>query len=293
VSRAAAIQSAQTVAALRAAVSNETMLAVACEDSLAKYFIGLRERLLTTVLPQALIRRALERAAPGSYGFAIARTRCFDEALLAEAADGVEQVVILGAGYDSRALRFGRELKDVRVLEVDHPGTQARKLNILFREVINIPQNVHYLPVDFNRDSLTTALHKNGFSRKQRTLFLWEGVSYYLSREVVTEVLRFASNCAPGTSIIFDYALQQFVDGDTSTYGGEHVARWLRKIGEPFVFGLHPHETPDFLAACGLQLVYDIGPQEVEVRYLTRKDGSVLSPTLGHVRIVHARNRRA
>ena len=105
-SHVAAIQSAQTVAVLRAAVTNETSLAVACEDGLAKYFISLRERILTAILPQPLIRWALERAAPGSYGFAIARTRCFDDALLSEVAEGIEQVVILGAGYDSRAFRF-------------------------------------------------------------------------------------------------------------------------------------------------------------------------------------------
>ena len=92
-SQVAAIQSAQTVAALRAAVTNETSLAVACQDGLAKHFISLRERIMTAILPQPLIRWALERAAPGSYGFAIARTRCFDDALLSEAADGVQQVV--------------------------------------------------------------------------------------------------------------------------------------------------------------------------------------------------------
>lgn len=285
----AALQSAQTMAALRAAVSGETSLAVACEDKLAKYFVGLRERVLTAVLPQALIRRVLEHGAPGSYGFAIARTRCFDEVLLAEATDGTRQVVILGAGYDSRALRFRRELKHVRVFEVDHPGTQARKIDILLRSVTNVPKNIRYIPVDFNRDSLDSALANNGFSRSQRTLFLWEGVSYYLPREVVTAVLRYVSGCAPGSSIILDYALKQFIDGDFSTYGSEHVARWLRKIGEPFVFGLDPHETQDFLAACGLQTDFDIGPQDTEAQYLMRKDGRVLSRTLGHVRIVHAR----
>jgi len=293
VSHFAAIRSAQTMAALRAAVSGETTLAVACEDRLAKYFIGLRERILTAVLPQVLIRWALEHGAPGSYGFAIARTRCFDEVLLAEVAEGIQQVVILGAGYDSRALRFHRELKNVRVFEVDHPGTQARKIGILLRSVTDIPKNIRYIPVDFNRDSLSSALANNGFSRSQRTLFLWEGVSYYLPREVVTTVLRFVSDCSPGSSIILDYALKQFVDGDISTYGSEHVARWLRKIGEPFAFGLDPHETPDFLTACGLQTDFDIGPQDAEAHYLMRKDGRVLGRTLGHVRIVHARTRSA
>jgi methyltransferase (TIGR00027 family) len=289
-SQVAAIQSAQTVAALRAAVTNETSLAVACQDGLAKHFISLRERIMTTILPQPLIRWALERAAPGSYGFAIARTRCFDDALLSEAADGIQQVVIVGAGYDSRAIRFADELKGVRVFEVDHPGTQARKMSILLRSNIEVPKNVQYVPVDFNRDTLEAELAKKGFSRSRRTLFLWEGVSYYLQKPVVTGVLRFAAGCAPGSSIILDYALRKFVEGDTSTYGGEVVANWLRKIGEPFVFGLNPHETPHFLGECGLKPVYDLSPEDTEARYLARKGGGILRRTLGHVRIVHARN---
>jgi methyltransferase (TIGR00027 family) len=290
VSQVAAIQSAQTVAALRAAVTNETSLAVACEDCLAKCFISLRERILTAILPQPLLRWVLEHAAPGSYGFAIARTRCFDDALLSEAADGIEQVVILGAGYDSRALRFAHELKHVRVFEVDHPGTQARKLSILLRSNIEVPKNVRYVPVDFNRDALEAELVKKGFSRTRRTLFLWEGVSYYLPKPVVAGILGFVAGCASGSSIIFDYALRKFVEGDTSTYGGEHVARWLGRIGEPFVFGLNPHETPHFLGECGLKTLFDIGPEDAEARYLTRKDGRILRRTLGHVRIVHAHN---
>jgi methyltransferase (TIGR00027 family) len=290
VSHSAAIQSAETVAALRAAAANETALTFACGDRFAKHFVGPRQRLLTGA-PQSLVRWALERAAPGSYGYIIARTRCFDEALLAETADGIQQVVILGAGYDSRALRFRRELKDVHVFEVDHPGTQMRKLAMLSRAGRDLPKDVHYVPVDFNLGSLDSELAKDGFSRSRRTLFLWEGVSYYLPRSVVAQILRFVSSCASGSSIIFDYALQQFVGGNTSTYGGEHIARWLRKIGEPFVFGLDPHEAPKFLAECGLQSIYDIGPEDAESRYLKRKDGSLFGRTLGHVRIVHACNR--
>jgi len=288
-SQVAAIQSAQTVAVLRAAVANETELAVACEDRLAKYFIGLNERIVTAILPQPLIRWAIERVAPGSYGFAIARTRCFDDALLSEVAHGIRQVVILGAGYDSRALRFRRELKNARVFEVDHPGTQARKMGILLRAITDIPRNIRYVPVDFNRGTLQSALASHGFRRDRPTLFLWEGVSYYLPRDVVGQILSFVSGCAAGSSIVFDYALKKFVEGDTSTYGGEQVAQWLHKIGEPFLFGLNPSETPGFLAEHGLQPIYDIGPEDAEARYLTKKDGRILQRTLGHVRIVHAR----
>ena len=128
-------------------------------------------------------------AAPGSYCFAITRTRHFDEILLSEIRSGIEQVVLLGAGYDSRAFRFQDELEGVSVYEIDHPGTQARKKRILEKVCKQAPRTCSYLSVDFNRQSLQTALADRGFSREKKTLFLWEGVSYYLPQPVVEGVL--------------------------------------------------------------------------------------------------------
>ena len=234
----AAIQSAETVAALRAMVANENDLAVRCEDRLAKHFLGLKYRIVTGIRPQPLLKRLVHLVAPGSYCFAIVRTRHFDEILLSEIRAGIEQVVLLGAGYDSRALRFRQELQRIRVFEIDHPGTQARKKRILAKISTERPAGLSYISVDFNRQSFQTALAEHGFSPEKKTLFLWEGVSYYLPQPVVEAVLDFVSSCAAGSSIAFDYAIKRFVDGDTSTYGGKQVAKWLKKIGEPFLFGL-------------------------------------------------------
>jgi O-methyltransferase involved in polyketide biosynthesis len=95
------------MAFLRAVVANDEELAVRCEDHFAKHFLGRKHRLLSGIGSQALRRRLLEVAAPGSYGFVIARTRYFDETLLAESRAGLEQLVLLGAGYDSRPLPSG------------------------------------------------------------------------------------------------------------------------------------------------------------------------------------------
>src|SRR6185436_20959758 len=130
-SQLTAIQSAETLAALRALAVGEQHLATPCIDRFARQFLSLKSRLLLALTPQRILSKLIERAAPGSYCFAIARTRHFDEALLAALRDGVEQVVILGAGYDSRAFRFADELSGITVFEVDHPGTQARKRAIL------------------------------------------------------------------------------------------------------------------------------------------------------------------
>ena len=287
--RHAAIQSAETVAFLRALVAGEKNLAVRCEDHLAKYFLGRKYRLLAGIGPQALCRRLLEVVAPGSYGFTIARTRHFDEVLLSESRAGIEQAVLLGAGYDSRPFRFRDALVHMKVFEIDHPETQARKRHMLERVNETSPENLSFIPMDFNRQSLQEALADRGFSTDRRTLFLWEGVSYYLPQQVVEALLDFVGGCAPGSSIVFDYTTRRFANGDTSTYGGKQVARWLKKIREPFLFGLDPDETKEFLRRRKLHLVSDLGSEELEKLYLKTKDGRCLGKTLGHVRMAHAR----
>lgn len=284
----AAIRSAETLAALRALAVHETGLAIRCEDRFAKHFLGVKGRILLGLAPQPVLKTLLHAAAPGSYCYAIARTRHFDETLLSALRSGVEQVVLLGAGYDSRPFRFERELTGVRVFEIDHPGTQARKKRILERAAARIPANLTHIEVDFTRVSFQTALAEHGFSLARKTLFLWEGVSYYLPRPVVEDVLDFVGSCAAGSSIVFDYALESFVQGDIGTYGGKQVARWLKKIGEPFLFGLHPAETAAFLAKRNLRVISDLGPAELEVSYLATPRNTTLGKTLGHVRITQA-----
>jgi methyltransferase (TIGR00027 family) len=276
------------MAFMRAAVTGEKNLAVRSEDRLARHFLGRKYRFLFGISVQAVLRRALEFIVPGSYGFTITRTRHFDEILLSESRTGVEQVVLLGAGYDSRAFRFRDALRAVKVFEIDHPGTQARKLCMLARSKESIPANVTYIPVDFNRQSLREALFDHGFSARRKTLFMWEGVSYYLPRPVVASVLDFVSGCAAGSSIVFDYALAAYVNGETSTPGGRQVARWLKKVREPFVFGLDPAETREFLAARDLHVTSDLGPEDLAQAYLKSSDGGSVGSTFGHIRMVHA-----
>ncbi len=283
-----AIQSAETLAALRALAGFETGLATPCRDLFASHFLSCKNRALLRFAPQRLLRSLIDRASPGSYCFAIARTRHFDEALLAGVRAGIKQVVILGAGYDSRAFRFKDQLAGVRVFELDHPGTQARKLNLLMAGNAEIPTNVTYVGIDFAKQSFRKLLPRHGFRSDVKTLFLWEGVSYYLPLQAVDDVLKFVAGCAPGSSVVFDYALESFVNGDTGTYGGEQIARWLKKIGEPFLFGLNPAHAQRFLANRGLRVASHVGPSDLERMYLTTQSNRPLGRTLGHVRIIEA-----
>jgi methyltransferase (TIGR00027 family) len=284
-----AMQSAETLAALRVAAIYEHRLVDRCEDPFAPYFLGTKLRILTKLKPRSLLPKLLELVAPGSYCFAIARTRHFDEALRTELNAGATQVVIPGAGYDSRAYRMSHVLGKVRVFEVDHPATQQRKRRLLKDAAIEPPATLTYVPADLNRVELAEALADAGFDQSQRTIFLWEGVSYYLPQAAVDAVLRLVACCVGGSSIVFDYAIRSFVEGDTSTHGGKQVAKWLKKIGEPFLFGLPPSDTEAFLAERGLRLVSDLSPEDLEQAYLTTHAGGSLGRTLGHVRVASAR----
>jgi len=289
--RGSAIGSAETLAALRALATRDADISHRCEDPLAERFLGAKYRLLLSLCPARWLRHAVDARAPGSYGYTIARTRCFDDALRAALRTGTEQLVILGAGYDSRPFRFERELLRADIFEVDHPATQGRKMALLGRMTRQCPSNLRYIGLDLAEGSLRAALAEAGFSPHRRTLFLCEGVSYYLPRHSMEDVLDLVGSCAAGSAIVFDYALRSFVLGETNTYGGREIARWLTRMGEPFLFGLDHKELPDFLAAHNLRPVSDLGPEELERAYLTTAEGTPLSRTLGHARIVQAESR--
>lgn len=284
------IRSAETLAALRAAVNSETRLEVLCQDDLAKHFLGVGLKIFVNATPQYLLRKLIEIKAPGSYCFAITRTKHFDKILLDEISRGMEQVVLLGAGYDTRPYRFQKQLGTVDIYEIDFPGTQKRKRRVIARVFDKgLPSNIRYLSFDFNRTDLAETLINSGFSTDRKTVFLWEGVSYYIPIDAVCRVLSFVRSCAKGSSIVFDYATRDFVNGDRRTYGAKQIAKWLKKIDEPFLFGINGSEIYGFLADSGLEVITEFGPEELKGAYLKTRNGKLLGETLGHVRMVHAR----
>ncbi|WP_111980202.1 class I SAM-dependent methyltransferase [Algibacillus agarilyticus] len=285
-----AIKSAQAVAALRAATQQDNINLGYQADYLADNFIDGQYSMLAKMRPRWLRRKLIERLHPGSYCFSIIRTQHIDKILQQQIDSGIEQVVILGAGYDTRALRYKKVLRSVNVFELDFPPTQAYKLNQLKQTDCNIPDNVSYIPIDFNQEDIALELKKNNFSFSKITLFIWEGVSYYLEKEVVSYILKLTAQCAKGSSIVFDYSLRSFVNGDHSTYGGKQIAHWLKKINEPFLFGCNSDEINRFVIDNNLKLDSDFGADELENLYLLKPDNKLLGRTLGYVRIAHCVN---
>jgi len=225
-----------------------------------------------------------------AFFYVTARTKHFDAILERELRSGATQVVILGAGFDSRALRFHRQFPKVKFFELDLPATQAIKRRLTRERIGPPPPTLVYAPIDFNTQTLDQALGRAGYDPKAKTVFIWEGVTYYISAGAVDATLRFiARSSAPGSSVVFDYALEEVIKGDYRRFPRAYwTVKRLAAVNEPWVFGIPKDQAADFVARRGLKLKSDLGAAELTRRYLITSQGSVFGPLSGYMRIMHA-----
>jgi methyltransferase (TIGR00027 family) len=241
------------------------------DDPWARHFLGRRLAPLAHAARVPWLRRlataAIDRRWPGARASGVARTRLIDDVLRSALLRGVEQVVLLGAGFDSRPYRLDG-IDRARVFEVDQPGTLARKTRRLRRRLSRLPSHVAFVAVDFGRQDLGEALRSAGFRPEAPSIFIWEGVTNYLTREAVESTLRMVAGTAAGTWLLFTYVHRRVLDGDWEGAGTAALAATLRRVGEPWTFGLDPAEVRSFLGAHGLALLEDVGSVEYRRRYL-------------------------
>lgn len=228
-------------------------------DPFARRFLRGRYRLYGA-LPARALARFIDRRWPGPRAAVCVRTRYIDDRVAEALAGGLDQLVILGAGFDARAHRLPG-LAGVRVFEVDHPSTQAMK-----RAVVGPPPaQVRYVAADLAREPLAPALAAAGLASDARTLVLWEGVTNYLDAGSVDATLRTIARFA--TSVVFTYVERALLDASAAFAGGRESVAYVRGLGEPFTFGLEPAELPAYLRARGLDLVEDVDLETVAARY--------------------------
>ena len=226
-------------------------------DYLAVSFVGPRERAQLPDYDLAALDVTSYAETMMRVGFKLPvtshayRTRAFDQAMLDALHDGAEQVVVLGAGFDSRGYRFDRELRGVRFMEVDYPPTQEYKKQRVTEILGALPARVTYVPMDFTTDNLLTQLTKSGYAEREKTFFLWEGVTFYLPEAAVKDTLHFVrDHAARGSRIAFNYtyATDRNVNNAESLY-----AKW----GEPWLFGFPEDGAAPYLRREGLNVIAD------------------------------------
>ena len=274
-------KTAEYMALFRALESKRSGRTRLFADPLAADFLrpSLKRVALLARLPGggALVEKIADRRIPGARTSAIARTRLIDDLLAEAIGNELCQIVILGAGFDCRAYRL-LILNSRDVYEVDHPVTLERKRRQLKERFGKLLQNLHYVPIDFNRESLRSTLEQAGVMGSVKTVFLWEGVTNYLTAEAVDSVSRYVSGFPLGSKVIFTYVHSGILDGTVKFDGAERLLVDVAELHEPWTFGMNPAEVNKYLQERGLRLVVDLGASEYRRRYF----GSVADDMRGY-----------
>jgi methyltransferase (TIGR00027 family) len=217
--------------------------------------------------------------------FLAVRSRFAEDALRMAVSRGVSQVVVLGAGLDTFALR--NPFPQLRVFEVDHPATQEWKRACLARAKLSAPINLEFAPVDFETEKLENGLARAGFDRERSTFFIWLGVVPYLTRDAIVETLSFIA-AIPDAEVVFDYSepLESYPierRAAVAALGGRAAT-----LGEPWLSHFNPEDIAHLLHALNFDELEDLGPRQIAMRFYNQTD----APNVAGAHIIRASRKR-
>jgi len=244
-----------------------------CYDQYAIHFISQETLDLLKKLTNdpALAKIKIEESEslfPGIRSSIVARVRYFDDFVEKSSGNGLEQLVILGAGYDTRAYRIEGLKRNVKIFEVDHPNTQSFKIQKLEQIFGSVPEHVVYVPVDFENETLSQRLFDSGYDSSKKTLFIMEGLTMYIPPEAVDETLSFiVENSGKGSQIIFDYYPESIVDGSSELEISENLRKYTSDVGEPLQFGIEEGKVEEFLSKRGFSNIQNVTSEDYKKEY--------------------------
>lgn len=240
-----------------------------CYDPLAVHFIGSKTLKLLQKNPEKEKQNVLK----GVANTIAARVRYFDDFVEKSIVEGIEQLVILGAGYDTRAYRM-EGLKNVKVFEVDHPGTQNLKIEKINEIFGYLPGHVTYVSIDLENESLNGKLFKHGYDPLKKTLFLMEGLTMYISPEAVDEILSFiVESSSKGSAVIFDYASRTAnFEEHSDRKVVKNLTNLMEKSNESMKFSLMEGTVEEFLSKRGFSDVIDVTCEDYKKAYFHGKN---------------------
>jgi methyltransferase (TIGR00027 family) len=216
-----------------------------------------------------------------------ARSRIAEDGLSGAVERGLRQIVILGAGLDTFALRNPHSALEILIYEVDHPATQAWKLERLAEAQIALPPWLILVPVDFERDDLGEKLAAAGFQQNSPAFFTWLGVVPYLTRDAIGRTLDYMSSI-PNSEVVFDYMEPPDAFSDELRQLEKARNEQLKRIGERSDSRFDPAGMAAILRSHGFCAIEDIGFQEIASRFGRAVQG--LAPGHAGVHVVHAKH---
>ena len=252
------------------------------DDHLALVLLPSSIRFLISI---PAIRRFFIRKMPakGIYEYIIARTKYIDAVFREAFAEGFDQILLFGAGFDTRALRFASLAGKVKIFELDEPHTQTAKIGQYRNRKLVVPPNLIFIPIDFDKESLPEKLESAGFEKDKRSLFVLEGLLMYLQQESVDETFRVIRSFAgKGSEVVFDYVYASVLRGEGLYQDEKAMAESVAKAGEKWSFGIEKGTIENFLGRYDLKLLDEKDASGLEEMYFTQcrtTDGQKKSST--------------
>jgi methyltransferase (TIGR00027 family) len=163
-------------------------------------------------------------------------------------------------------------VEELNVFEVDQPHTQQVKTRKIKEILGYLPSHVNYVPVDIGHDDLEQTLLKHGYDQSKKTLFTMEGFIYYITPELVDEILSFmVRNSPPNSAFIFDYFPECVISGNCHLEVGNLMHHRVKNYGEPFKFGINPEDLSGFLTQRNFSMLENINSKKYGKAYFNGK----------------------
>ncbi|QJB41124.1 class I SAM-dependent methyltransferase [Chitinophaga oryzae] len=215
-----------------------------------------------------------------------ARARFIEELIIKETENGITQYVILGAGLDAFAQRNPAVASRLHIYEIDEPGTLEWKRRRLIDTGYGVASGLHFVGVDFEKgQSWWDRLLQAGFNPQQPAVIACTGVTLYLSREAISQLLRYIAGMAPGSKAAITFLLPQELLEEEDLALQQASVKGAKASGNPFVSFFTPEQVIALAAESGLKNVAIVSPAELKARYFSgREDG--LAPASGEMFLV-------
>ena len=251
---------------------------VAVEALLPAYARRFLRRLDDLPRPWLSVYRQRRGALAGMRAQIVVRARYAEDALARARGRGIAQYLVLAAGLDTFALRAQR--RDVTIFEIDHPATQQWKRSLV-REV---PENLEFVAIDFERETLGQALAATSFSTTEPTFIAWLGTTYYLGERTIRETLAaLATACTRGSELVLDYwSRATFADaGAQALLTGTRIATAFQS--EPIRTLLAPSAMEGLVRDCGWQIREHCAAEIANARYLAGRGDALAVPSFSYL----------
>lgn len=218
----------------------------------------------------------------------LARAAYCEKVLLNEVKLGVKQYVILGAGLDTFCFRYSELNDSLKIFEIDYPSTQESKKKRLDQANFIIPNNLHFVPMDFTKEFSYRTLIDEGFESNKKTFFSLLGVSYYLTKEEIASLIDTLFAKVPsGSSIVFDYADEKLFEEKGIYNRVENMVKMAAASGESMKSCFSYDEMEKMLEKSGLLIYEHLTPAKINKLYFeNRTDYLTAFETIHYLHVV-------